>query len=291
MNTNDELVRNRGREYRMALGELETRLVVNRYSPATLKTYRHMFRSFLKYTYPLPLHQVTKQHIRQYHLDLIASKNISRSYQNQSVNALKFYMEKVLGHERQYIDLDRPKKIKKLPTVLSTKEVQSILQCTKNIKHKTILTTIYSAGLRMGEVLNLKISDIDSTHMRIWVREGKGVKDRLTVLSPLLLKLLRVYYRQYQPKEFLFEGLEGQQYSGSSVRRFMQRSVVRAGIIKKVRPHTLRHSFATHLLESGTNLRYIQELLGHTSPKTTEIYTHVSSKKLEEISSPLDLME
>ena len=188
MNTNDELVRNRGREYRMALGELETRLVVNRYSPATLKTYRHIFRSFLKYTYPLPLHQVTKQHIRQYHLDLIASKNISRSYQNQSVNALKFYIEKVLGHERQYIG-------------------------------------------------------------------------------------------------------EGQQYSGSSVRRFMQRSVVRAGIIKKVRPHTLRHSFATHLLESGTNLRYIQELLGHTSPKTTEIYTHVSSKKLEEISSPLDLME
>lgn len=249
-----------------------------------------MFRSFLKYTYPLPLRNVNKKMVQQYHQKLIKERNISRSYQNQSVNALKFYAEKVLGQERQYIDLDRPKKIQQLPLVLSLEEVQLILKSTTNLKHKAMLTTLYSAGLRMGELLNLKLEDIDSSAMRIWVREGKGVKDRITVLSPMLLKLLRKYYLSSKPKEFLFEGPDGGPYSGSSVRKILQRAVNKAKIKKKVRPHTLRHSFATHLLENGTNLRYIQTLLGHNSAKTTEIYTHVSTKKLDEITSPLDLM-
>ena len=158
--------------------------------------------------YPLPLHQISTGHVQQYHLHLIREKDISRSYQNQSINALKFYLEKVLGMERQYITLE----------------------------------------------------------------------------------LLRKYYKKYQPKNYLFEGPGGEQYSGSSVRKVLKRAVKKAGIFKNVVPHTLRHSFATHLLENGTNLRYIQTLLGHTSSRTTEIYTHVSTRKLDEIKSPLDLI-
>ncbi|MEO9869661.1 tyrosine-type recombinase/integrase [Ekhidna sp.] len=169
-------------------------------------------------------------------------------------------------------------------------EVGLILQNTPNLKHKALLTVLYSAGLRVGELLSLKITDIDADHMRIWVREGKGCKDRLTTLSPHLLKLLRLYYQRYRPENYLFEGSAGHQYSSTSVRKVLNRASLKAGIKKKVKPHTLRHSFATHLLEQGTNLRYIQSLLGHGSSKTTEIYTHVSSRNLEDIKSPLDSM-
>ena len=286
-----QLEANRIREYQLAVQALKTQLQIARYSQATFNVYVHMFRAFLKYTYPLPLHQVTRVHVQQYHADLVVHKNVSRSYQNQSVNALKFYLERVLGQDRQFIHLERPKKVERLPEVLSLEEVQAILQHTANLKHKAILTTIYAAGLRMGELLNLQLKDIDSTHMRIWVREGKGVKDRMTVLSPILLKLLRLYYRSCRPQVYVFEGGPGKPYSGSSVRKILQRSVRSAGLLKHVRPHTLRHSFATHLLENGTNLRYIQELLGHNSAKTTEVYTHVSSKKLGDVQSPLDLMK
>ena len=249
-----------------------------------------MFREFLRFQYPIPLYQISKQQVLDYQLALVETKKISRSYQNQSINALKFYWEHVLGHDRQLFELSRPKKIEKLPEVISIEEVQKILKATPNLKHKAMLTTIYSAGLRIGELLNLRIGDIDSDGMRIWVREGKGVKDRMTVLSPMLLKLLRIYFIKHRPMQYLFEGPDGKPYSGSSVRKVLQRAVKKANIHKSVRPHTLRHSFATHLLENGTNLRYIQALLGHTSAKTTEIYTHVSTKVLEEVKSPLDLM-
>ncbi len=292
---NNPVATNRKREYRIALELMTDKLQASRYSDATVKTYHFMFREFLRFVYPTPLHQVNKVHLQQYHVMLIREKNISRSYQNQSVNALKFYLERVLGQERQYIDLERPKKIQQLPQVLSMEEVKQVLSNTNNIKHEAMLTTIYSAGLRVGELINLKIADIDSDGMRIWVREGKGVKDRLTVLSPKLLELLRSYFLKYRPEEYLFEGPEGGKYSASSLRKVLQRAVKKAGIRKKVVPHTLRHSFATgptirHLLENGTNLRYIQSLLGHTNPKTTEIYTHVTTKSLNEVKSPLDMM-
>ena len=196
----------------------------------------------------------------------------------------------MLGHDRAYRELERPKKIQQLPQVLSLDEVKSIFDHVDNTKHRAILMTIYSAGLRVGELIQLRIRDIDSHGMRIWVREGKGVKDRITVLSPKLLEILRAYFKEYRPKEYLFEGPNQSMYTAGSVRKVLYRAVSKAGIRKKVVPHTLRHSFATHLLESGTNLRYIQTLLGHTNPKTTEIYTHVSTKNLEEIKSPLDLM-
>lgn len=281
---------NRNKEYQLALELMQSKLVACRYSKSTQAVYRLMFHSFLTSIYPLPLQEVTKQHVTWYHQRLIIKKGISRSYQNQSINALKFYLEKVLGRDRMYIDLERPPRTKSLPEVLNTDEVMKIFTSCKNLKHRVILMTIYSAGLRVGELLSLKIRDIDSKHMRIWVRQGKGNKDRATTLSSELLPLLRKYYQRYQPKEFLFEGPNGGKYSNTSVRRVLGRAVKEAGILKKVRPHTLRHSFATHMLEQGVNLRYIQTLLGHTSPKTTEIYTHVSSRNLEEIKSPLDAL-
>ncbi len=278
------------KDYQAALTVMSAKLTVLRYSTSTHHSYHFMFREFLKQMYPKPLHQITKWDILQYQNHLVKVKKVSRSYQNQSVNAIKFYLEQVLGHDRQFFEIDRPKKIHRLPQVLSLSEVQKILKCTQNLKHKAILTTLYSSGLRVGELISLKIGDIDSASMRIWVREGKGVKDRITVLSPLLLQLLRAYYGDYKPKKYLFEGPNNKPYSASSVRKILARAVKKAGICKEVHTHTLRHSFATHLLENGTNLRYIQMLLGHTNPKTTEIYTHVSTKKLEEIKSPLDLM-
>ncbi|MEQ9288711.1 MAG: tyrosine-type recombinase/integrase [Cyclobacteriaceae bacterium] len=284
----DLLVSTSKRDYQVALQQLQLQLQVQRYSMSTQQSYYHAFRAFLRFVYPLPLHQVGKQQVYEYHQQMILGKKLSRSSQNQSINAIKFYLEHVLGQDRQFFDLKRPKKVEKLPGVLSTEEVGLILKNTLNIKHKAILTTLYSAGLRMGELLNLKIADIDSANMRIWVREGKGCKDRLTTLSSHLLVLLRLYYQEYRPKEYLFEGQGGGMYSSTSVRKILYRAVKKAGIRKKTRPHTLRHSFATHLLEQGVNLRYIQTLLGHTSSKTTEIYTHVSSKKLEEVKSPLD---
>ncbi|WP_258101051.1 tyrosine-type recombinase/integrase [Marinoscillum pacificum] len=182
---------------------------------------------------------------QQYHVHLIKTKNISRSYQNQSINALKFYLEKVLGHDRAYIELERPKKIQQLPQVLSLDEVKSIFDHVDNLKHRAILMTIYSAGLRVGELIQLRIRDINFHGMRIWVREGKGVKDRITVLSPKLLVVLRAYFKEYRPKEYLFEGPNQSMYTAGSVRKVLYRAVSKAGIRKKVVPHTLRHSFAT----------------------------------------------
>lgn len=278
------------RDYEATLSVYGAKLAAIRYSESTRRCYVYMFREFLRFVYPKPLHQLSRLDVLRFQQLLVDERDVSRSYQNQSINAIKFYLEHVLGHDRQLFALDRPKRVQRLPQVLSEEEVGKILNATANLKHKALLTTMYSAGLRMGELLNLKLGDIDSASMRIWVREGKGCKDRLTALSPHLLELLRIYFERYRPKVFLFEGPHGTAYSATSVRKVLYRAASKASIQKKITPHTLRHSFATHLLEQGTNLRYIQDLLGHSNPKTTEIYTHVSSKGLEEIKSPLDQM-
>ena len=271
---------NRKREYQLAMSLMSQKLIANRYSSSTVTTYEFMFREFLKFAYPTPLHQLGQLQFQQYHVHLIKTKNISRSYQNQCINALKFYLEKVLGHDRAYRELERPKKIQQLPQVLSLDEVKSIFNHVDNMKHQAILMTIYSAGLRVGELIQLKIRDIDSHGMRIWVREGKGVKDRITVLSPKLLEVLRAYFKEYRPKEYLFEGANQSMYTAGSVRKVLYRAVSKAGIRKKVVPHTLRHSFASAAADrTSSRKRY--------EPK---IYTHVSTKNLEEIKSPLDLM-
>jgi len=225
--------------------------------------------------------------IRDY-LHYLLSLRISDSYLNQSINAIKFYYELVEGMPNRFYSVDRPRKKQKLPDVLSKEEIKSMIYNTPNIKHKCIVSILYSSGLRRSEVINLKLQDIDSKRMVVFVKGAKGNKDRLTILSENVLKDLRLYYTKDKPKEFLFEGQKNRQYSVSSVANIVEKAGIKAGIKKKITPHMLRHSFATHLLEAGTDLRYIQSLLGHSSSKTTEIYTHVATNIIKTIKSPLD---
>ncbi|MFL1012367.1 tyrosine-type recombinase/integrase [Flavisericum labens] len=275
-------------DYQLAMDLMMQKLTLKNYSPNTIKTYLHMFKQFLEHIHPMPLHQVTTAHIMHYHKELVTMRHVSSSYQNQSINAIKFYIEKVLNLPKIQYDFCRPRKSKTLPKVLSMEEVGRIIDVTNNIKHKTILSVIYGCGLRISECINLKVEDIDSSNMRVWVRNAKGKKDRITLLSPSLLEQLRAYYKLYRPKEWLFEGVNGKPYSVSSIRQTFNRSRKKAGVNIPATVHTLRHSFATHLLDAGTNLRYIQKLLGHNSSKTTEIYTHVSTTNLINIESPFE---
>lgn len=196
-----------------------------------------------------------------------------------------------MGGQRKIYTIDRPRKEKMLPEVLSEEEVVQLLNATENIKHKAILMTIYSAGLRISELINLQIKDIDSKRMQIRVEQAKGKKDRYTLLGKKTLEALRKYVSEYKPKEWLFEGRNAEKYSATSIKSILRESLVKVGIKKHITVHTLRHSFATHLLEGGTDIRYIQSLLGHSSGKTTEIYTHITTKGFDQIKSPLDKLE
>ncbi len=268
-------------------GYLE-KLIQKRYSQNTIKTYMSYMRSFVEEFSDRNLGSVTTPEINAYILRLIKTRGISPSQQNQRINAIKFYYEKVLGRKKAYYHLNRPRKEKGLPKVLTVEEVELILKHCKNLKHKCILMTLYSGGLRRSELINLKITDIDSQRMLIRITQSKGNKDRHTLLSEKLLKLLRDYYKFCKPEYWLFEGQGGGQYSATSIANILRNALKKAKINKHATPHTLRHSFATHLLEQGINLRYIQEILGHSSITTTEIYTHVSSKQLTKIKNPLD---
>jgi site-specific recombinase XerD len=259
-----------------------------RYSYHTIKTYRIYFKQFAEHFRGRDLQEIDTSEINAYILSLIKAKNISSSQQNQRVNAIKFYYEKVLGHKKRYYHLNRPRKETKLPAVLSAKEVKAIINSCTNIKHKCILMTLYSGGLRRSELINLRIQDIDSKRKLIRITNAKGNKDRYTLLSSTLLISLRRYYLEYRPHYWLFEGVKKSQYSATSIEKIFKKALRKAGVNKHATPHTLRHSFATHLLEQGTSIRYIQELLGHSSIHTTQIYTHVASKKLSEIHNPLD---
>ncbi len=274
--------------YKLALDAMQQKLTLRRYSPSTHQSYLSMFKMFLKYYFPKDLSMLNRPEVLTYLQWMITEKKASIAHQNQAINAIKFYLEQVLGYPKEYFYIDRPMREQRLPQVLSQEEIGSILSQIKNVKHLAILTTIYSAGLRISELINLRVEDIDSDQMRIWIRQGKGKKDRLTILAPSLLPLLRDYFKSHRPKNWLFEGPGHMQYSPSSIRKVLQRACSKAKIKKHVVVHTLRHSFATHLLEQGVNLRYIQELLGHTSSKTTEIYTHVSRSRMIEVKSPLE---
>lgn len=234
--------------------------------------------------------EINEDSIKDY-LYMLSNKQYSKSTINQHVNAIKFYLEKILRQKRKSYFIERPRGEKKLPVVLSIDEVQSIFKNIRNLKHKAILTLLYSSGMRIGEILQLKIEDIDSDRMLIHIRNSKGAKDRLVPLAENVVILLRAYYRKYKPEVYLFNGETNLQYSATSIRRVLEKAVHKAYIKKRVTPHTLRHSYATHLLERGTDLRYIQILLGHSSVKTTEIYTHVSTKNLQIIKSPIEEMQ
>ena len=263
-------------------------LIQKRYSNNTQRIYCNYFKDFILYFKDDDLEKLSIEQINNYILDLIQSKKISISQQNQRINSIKFYYEKILSRNKQYYELHRPNKEHKLPKVLSKNEVKKILDSCNNIKHYCILLLIYSAGLRRSELVNLKVVDINSERMIVNIIDAKGKKDRVSLLSENTLKILRKYYKKYQPKDFLFEGAKGGKYSQTSVAKILKKATLKAGLHKNVTPHMLRHSFATHLLEQGTDLRYIQELLGHNSSKTTEIYTHVSKKVIAKIKNPVD---
>lgn len=253
-----------------------------------MRVYCSYFNAFIDHFTGYELESLKKDQINAYLLTLMAERSISASQQNQRINAIKFYYEKVLGRNKEYYNIERPRKDQKLPNVLSKEEIARMLKVTGNIKHKMILSLLYSGGLRRSEVLDLKISDIEPDRGLLKIRAGKGKKDRYTLLSTPLLGHLRDYYREYRPKSYLFEGQSGGKYSAGSVAKVVIHAGTRAGITNRVTPHMLRHSFATHLLEQGTDLRYIQELLGHKSSRTTEIYTHVSAKNYIKIQNPID---
>jgi len=262
-----------------------------RYSTNTIDSYTFMFKEFINYYPDKELGDITEEEIVGYLQYLVTERKISTSYQNQAINAIKFYYERVLGGRRRVYLIERPREEKFLPEVLSQEEVTALLNAIDNLKHKAVLMTIYSGGLRISELINLKIKDIDSNRMQIRIEQGKGKKDRYTLLGQKTLEVLRSYVKQYQPREWLFEGVNYGPFSETSIKKALKTALEKTKITKHVTPHTLRHSFATHLLESGTDLRYIQSLLGHQSTKTTEIYTHITVKGFDQIKNPLDRLD
>lgn len=263
-------------------------LLMRRYSPATCSNYEAQFKNFLRFIYPKTAEEFTEGDVHDYQLFLIKDKSASHSTQNQAINSIKFYLEQVKKGERKVYYIERPRREQKLPTVLSDEEIKSLFNRTHYIKHKCMLFLLYSAGLRISELLRLTQQDLDPDRKVIYVRAAKGKKDRVTLLSMTANEYLQEYIAHVKPKQWLFEGPDGGPYSSTSVNSIIKRSARKAGIKKRVSAHTLRHSFATHLLEQGTDLRYIQSLLGHESSKTTERYTQVTRKGFENLISPLD---
>lgn len=271
------------------LQKFKNYLLSKRYSENTIRTYIDALRSFLAFHNQKPIISITNDDVIRYNTDYVLKNNLSSSYQNQIVNAIKLYFKTVREINLELDKIHRPKREKLLPNVLSKEEIKAILNAPANIKHKMMLCLIYSCGLRCGEILALKPVHIDSKRNIILLKNAKGKKDRIVPLSPKILEMLRAYYLVFKPKTYLFEGkIVGDPYNDRSLQQVLKQALKKVGITKPVTLHWLRHSYATHLLESGTDLRYIQELLGHSSSKTTEIYTHVSTKSIQQIKSPFD---
>jgi site-specific recombinase XerD len=259
-----------------------------RYSESTIKTYTFYFRQFMDHFSDQSLEGIKPKEINAYLLGLIKKSSISASQQNQRINAIKFYYEKVLGREKKYYNVLRPRKSKPLPKVITEDELVQLVNAATNIKHKLIILLLYSSGLRRAELIQLRKQDIQVDNGLIFIRGSKGRKDRATVLSTGVISLLENYYKIHKPNYWVLEGPGRKQYSASSILKVVKTAARNAGISQEITPHMLRHSFATHLLDQGVNLRHIQTLLGHSSSKTTEIYTHVSKSSLANIKSPFD---
>ena len=266
-------------------------LELKNFSPKTVSCYLHWMVQFVRHYDRSPV-DMGEDEIRKYLYHLIKVKKVSQSSINQAYSAMKFFYTTTLEREWNPLRIPRVKNGKRLPIVLSMEEVERLLGCIDNLKHLTILTTIYSGGLRVGEATRLKVSNLDSKRMTIRVEGGKGNKDRYTLLARHTLALLRTYWKVYRPDDWLFPGADPDEpISTASVRTVFKKALQKAGIAKKATVHTLRHSFATHLLESGTDLYYIQHLLGHTTAKTTSVYLHITGKDLARVRSPIDLFK
>lgn len=262
-----------------------------RYSDSTIKTYTEAIKTFLHYFNGKRTEDIGNYDLIDFNNDYILKNKLSSSYQNQIVNGVKLFFSQI---ENRSLDIDlvhRPKRQKLLPNVLSKEEIKAILQAPANLKHKAMLSLIYSCGLRSGELIQLKPEHVDGKRNILIIKQAKGKKDRIAPLSNKTLQLLRAYYEAFRPQKFLFEGQKaGEAYDSRSLQMVLKQSLIKARISKPVTLHWLRHSYATHLLENGTDLRYIQEILGHSSSKTTEIYTHVSTKSIQNIVSPFDTL-
>jgi len=263
-------------------------LKIQRYSSNSIKTYRNAILVFLTALKNYDIYKVDAKLVERFINYKISKEKISQSYQRQIIASIKLFYKEILKIDLPVEYLYPKRQQHKLPEVLSVNEVKMIISNTENLKHKAILSLIYSAGLRLSEVVNLKKKDIDSERMLINIRQAKGKKDRQVMLSEKLLLLLRDYYKIFKPAVWLFEGLDKNQYSPRSVQQIFKNALLKSKIKKKATVHTLRHSFATHLLEQGIDIRVIQELLGHSSIKTTQIYTHLSSTHISSIKSPFD---
>lgn len=287
LNLDDYRKKDYSSDYRKCPEEYLQKLELKHYANNTARIYISMFEKFINHFKRDDLMSINDQEIREFML-ILSKENKSKSYLNQMINSIKFYYEIVQGMPNKFYELERPRKDHKLPQVISKEEVLKVIANAGNIKHKCIISLLYSAGLRRSELINLKITDIDSKRMLIKVKAAKGNKDRNTLLSRTVLLDLRKYFLEWRPQVYLFEGINGGKYSGTSVVNVVKKASQILGAGKDITPHMLRHSFATHLLETGTDLRTIQTLLGHKSPQTTEIYTHVAINHIKNIKNPLD---
>jgi integrase/recombinase XerD len=262
-----------------------------RYSQNTVHTYSDAIRSFLKFFRHKVLEEITNNDVILYNNEFIRKYALSASYQNQAVNAIKLFFTTVENRSLVIEQVHRPKKAKMLPNVLSKEEVKLILNAHNNLKHRTMLSLIYSCGLRCGELLALKPEHVDRNRQVLIIKHAKGRKDRIAPLSGKIIEMLDEYGKTCKPLVYLFEGMKpGEMYDVRSLQHVLKQALAKVGITKPATLHWLRHSYATHLLENGTDLRYIQEILGHASSKTTEIYTHVSTKNIQKITSPFDYL-
>jgi integrase/recombinase XerD len=269
--------------------QFQNYLEQRRYSANTVKTYMECLRVFFSFHSIKTPNEIGLEELYFFNKEYILRRNCSISYQNQVINAIKLFYRSQFNRRFDIDQIERPRREKKLPNVLSKQEVKKILEAPVNMKHRLMLCLIYACGLRRSELLNIVPSDIQSERNLLFIRQSKGKKDRVVPIGNFLIEQLREYYKLFRPKVYLFEGqYAAERYSDRSLQLVLKGAVKKAKINKPVTLHWLRHSYATHLLESGTDLRYIQELLGHGSSKTTEIYTHVSTRNIQQIRSPFD---
>lgn len=274
--------------YAKFLDSFKIYLEQRRYSSNTINTYCLLIQKFLTWC-GKPIEEISQDDLIRFNHKKIIGEKLSGSYQNQLINAVKLFFERMEHRSMEIESIQRPFRERKLPNVLSKEEVKHILSSLRNQKHRMMLVTIYACGLRCGELLNLRLRDVDSKRNFLIIRQAKGKKDRYVPITVKLIEELREYFKMYKPKTWLFEGQRiGEPYSARSLQLVLKEALIQARIKKPVTLHWLRHSFATHLLESGTDIRYIQSLLGHNSPKTTMIYTHVSEQSLSKIKMPYD---
>lgn len=276
-------------EKRTKISDFRKWMQQQRYSANTIKNYCHQLELFFSYYSNIEIAEITIKDITDFHYKYIVTNNLSINSQQMTISALKLFYKKIENKHIDPVKIERPLRSKPLPKVISKEGVKDLLNGITNQKHKMALMMIYACGLRRSELLNLKLSDIDSTRMQLEIKNAKGKKDRMIPISENLLNKIKSYYRAYKPVKYLIEGqVAGIQYSATSLQNIFNKAVKKSKINARFTLHCLRHSYATHLLENGTDLRFIQELLGHKSSKTTEIYTHVSMSSLKNIKNPLD---